>query len=320
MTTTKALLTTLALTFPTLALAEEPGAKKLPPLLSHEALQKRLGDPRLRILDARPRAEYETGHIPGAVWVDGQALGAASKPESLEDKEAWSKVLAPLGIGPDTEVFLYDDARQHDSAKAWWLLSYAGARVGLIDGGFKLWERDRRPVASEPTSLAAGTFAIHFHPKQVASRADVHAALKSGDARLLDARSAAEYRGESPAGAQAKPGRRPGHIPTARSFEAYELVDADGRFLAPEVQLDRLARAGFAQGKPVIAYSAGGARSALVVFALHRLGIPARHYHAGLGDWLKDASAPIVTGDQPGEAPADRSRASTDPARGAAKR
>jgi thiosulfate/3-mercaptopyruvate sulfurtransferase len=67
MTTTKALLATLALNFPTFALAEEPGAKQRPPLLSHEALQKRLGDPRLRILDARPRAEYEKGHIPGAV-------------------------------------------------------------------------------------------------------------------------------------------------------------------------------------------------------------------------------------------------------------
>ncbi len=178
-----------------------------------------------------------------------------------------------MGIGPDTEVFLYDDARQHDSAKVWWLLSYAGAKVGLIDGGFQLWEREHRPVASEPTSLATGTIAVHFHPKQVASRADVLATLKSGDAQLLDARSAAEYRGESPAGAQAKPGRRPGHIPTARSFEAYDRVDADGRFLAPEIQLDRLSKAGITKKKPVIAYSAGGARSALVIFALHLSGV-----------------------------------------------
>jgi thiosulfate/3-mercaptopyruvate sulfurtransferase len=92
------------------------------------------------------------------------------------------------------------------------------------------------------------------------------------------------------------------------------LVDADGRFLAPEVQLDRLAKAGIATDEPVIAYSAGGACSALVIFALRRLDIPARHYHAGLGGRSKDASASLVTDDQPGKAPADRADAAPQPA------
>ena len=290
----------LVLTFPTTTFGAEP-APKGPPLASHEELQNRLNDPNVRVIDARPRSDFEKGHIPGAISLDAKALGDLARPENFENKEAWAKVLASLGIGKDTEVFLYDDARQHDAARAWWLLGYAGVKAGLVDGGFRLWEKDGRPATKEVVAVQAREFSVEFHPKRVASRSDVAEALKSGTAQLLDARSAAEYRGETPAGAQAKPGRRPGHIPAARLLEGYELVDGEGRFLAPAAQLAKLARAGIAKDRPVIAYSAGGARSALVIFALRRLDIPARHYHVGLGDWLKDASAPVVTGDEPGK-------------------
>jgi thiosulfate/3-mercaptopyruvate sulfurtransferase len=290
----------LALTFPTLTSAADPSTPKGPPLISQEALQKRLTDPNVRVIDARTKTDYEKDHISGAVWLDSQALGALAKPENFENKEAWGNVLAPLGIGKDTEVFVYDDARQHDAARAWWLLGYAGVNAGLVDGGFKLWQKEGRPIAREIAPIQARGFTFEFHPEWVATRADVADALKSGKAQLLDARSVAEYRGETPAVAQAKPGRRPGHIPTARSLEGNDLVDAEGRFLSPEAQRERLTKAGITKDRPVIAYAASGARSALVIFALSRLDIPARHYHVGLGDWLKDASAPIVTGDEPG--------------------
>jgi thiosulfate/3-mercaptopyruvate sulfurtransferase len=301
MTKTKRWALALVLTFPALASADEPAADKGPALISQESLQKRLKDPNVRVIDARPKADFEKDHIPGAVWLDGQALGTLAKPENFENKEAWEKLLAPLGIGKNTEVFVYDNARQHDAARAWWLLGYAGVNAGLVDGGFKLWQKEGRPITREIAPIQAREFSIEFHPDRVANRADVVDALKSGKAQLLDARSLAEYRGETPVGSQTKAGQRPGHIPTARSLEGYDLVDAEGRFLAPEVQRDRLTKAGITNDRPVIAYAASGARSALVIFALRRLDISARHYHAGLSDWLNDTSAPIVTGDEPGQ-------------------
>jgi thiosulfate/3-mercaptopyruvate sulfurtransferase len=112
---------------------------------------------------------------------------------------------------------------------------------------------------------------------------------------LLDARSVAEYRGETPP----RNGGPAGHIPSARSLEGYDLVDAEGRFLDAESQRARLARAGIVPDRPVIAYSNGGARSALSVFALKRLGISTRHYFQGLSDWSKDSSASLVVGAEP---------------------
>jgi thiosulfate/3-mercaptopyruvate sulfurtransferase len=287
----------LALALPTLTVAAEPARKaqlvEAPPLISHDDLQKRLSDSNLRLLDARPRADYDKGHIPGAVWVDLKALGQLSRAETIADASAWSRELAPLGIGADSEVYIYDANRQHDSGRVWWSLSYAGARkVGLVDGGFALWTERDRPVSSEVPSVAARAFDVHFHAGRVIPRAELQSAIKGSDVQIVDARSAEEYRGER----KPQNGGRAGHIPSARSLDAYSLVDAEGRFLDASAQRERFASAAIELDRPIVVYSQGGNRSSIVIFALRRLGIPARHYLPGLSDWASDPSLPIVEG------------------------
>ena len=64
--------------------------KSPPILMTFDALQERLNAPSLRLLDARPKADYEKGHIPGAVWVDAKAVEKlAARSGGLEDKDAW---------------------------------------------------------------------------------------------------------------------------------------------------------------------------------------------------------------------------------------
>ena len=64
---------------------------------------------------------------------------------------------APLAIGPETQVVIYDAQRQLSAARAWWLLSYLGVKnVGLLDGGYALWVKQGRPVSKEvPATIAA---------------------------------------------------------------------------------------------------------------------------------------------------------------------
>jgi Rhodanese-like domain len=53
-------------------------------------LQQRLGEAKLRLIDTRPKPDYEKGHIPGAVWVDAKAAeNLAARAGGLEDKDAW---------------------------------------------------------------------------------------------------------------------------------------------------------------------------------------------------------------------------------------
>jgi thiosulfate/3-mercaptopyruvate sulfurtransferase len=165
--------------------------------VTFDELQGRIGEPHFRLLDARSQGEYDKGHIPGAVRVDPRTVEKiAAKPGALTDRAAWEAWIAPLGIGPDTEVLVYDANRQLDAARLWWLLRYLGiAKVGLIDGGVTLWEKQGRTVTTETRKVEPRKFEIRFRTDRLATRDEVLGALKQGKVRVIDARSQAEHTG-----------------------------------------------------------------------------------------------------------------------------
>lgn len=258
-------------------------------LANFDDLQSRLNDPNLRLLDTRPRSKYDQGHIPGAIWADeGAARELAARPGGLTDREAWEAWLAPLGIGPDTEVLVYDANRQLDAARVWWLLGYLGVgRVGLIDGGFPLWEKQDRPVSKDVPRVEPRAFPVAFRVNRHATRAEVLDAIQHRGSQVIDARSDAEYKGED---VQSKRG---GHIPEACHFEWSRLVDADGRFLDPVALKADLDARGVRPGMPVITHCQGGGRSSIDAFVLERLGFPVHNYYLGWSDWGNAEDTPI---------------------------
>src|SRR4051812_12691951 len=197
----------LILAFPGMGLGQDADVPR-PALVMHEDLHKRLGDAHLRLLDARSKADYEKGHIPGAVWVDAKAAQTlAARPGGLTDKAAWEAWLAPLGIAPGSEVLVYDDQRQREAARVWWLLRYLGLEhVGLIDGHFPYWQRTGRPVMVEVPKVEPRPIKVAFRADRHATREDVLAALGKGATHVIDARSRGEYAGE------ARMSKRGGHI------------------------------------------------------------------------------------------------------------
>jgi len=280
----------LALVVPISMKAQEPSSPR-PRLVTHEELQKRLSDPKLRLLDARTKAEYDEGHIPGAVWVDAKAAQTlAARPGGLTDCASWEAWSAPLGISPQMDVLVYDGKRQLDAARIWWLLRYLGVdRAGLVDGNFPLWQRSGKPVASETASVPPQPLKIAFRADRHATRDEVLAVLKKGTIRIVDARSKAEYAG------QQKLSRRAGHIPAACHLEWVELVDNDGRFLSPDKLRARLGALGIKPGEAVIAHCQGGGRASVNTFALEHLGVPTRNYYLGWSDWGNTEETPVTT-------------------------
>jgi thiosulfate/3-mercaptopyruvate sulfurtransferase len=267
-------------------------------LVGFDTLQDRLDDPTLRLIDARPRAEYEKSHIPGAVWVDAHALEKmAAQPGALTDKALWEEWIAPLGIGPETEVLVYDAKRQLDAARLWWLLRYLGAeKVGLIDGNFPLWAAEGRPVTADVPQVAPRSFEVVFQSDRHATKDDVLAALDSKSSFIVDARSTDEYTGAE------KRARRGGHVPAACHLEWNNLVDKDGRFIAEEEARAKLAKIGVEPDQPVITHCQGGGRASVNAFVLERLGFQTRNYYLGWSDWGNAAETPIDS--EPGTPPA----------------
>jgi thiosulfate/3-mercaptopyruvate sulfurtransferase len=261
-------------------------------LVTFDELQRRLGEPHLRLLDARPRGEYDKGHIPGALWVDVKAVEAlAARPGALTDRAAWESWIEPLGIGPAALVLVYDARRQLDAARLWWLLSYLGVeRVGLIDGGFPLWEKQGRPVTTEVPKVAPRAFPVRFRTQRLATRADVLDAVKGGQARVIDARSEAEHTGVE------KRSKRAGRVPAACLLEWSYLVDQDGRFLDEVALRAKVAQGGVKPGEPVITHCQSGGRASVDAFVFERLGFPTRNYYLGWSDWGNAEDTPVETG------------------------
>jgi len=285
----------IALSLPGAGASNPEDARPSVPLVSFESLQGRLGHPDLRLLDARPRADYDKGHIPGAVWVDVKAAEAlAAGPGGLTDRGAWEAWIAPLGIKPGVDVLVYDASRQLDAARLWWLLGYLGVEAaGLVDGGFPLWESQGRPVSTEPAAAAPLPFRVVFRADRHATRGEVLSAIRGGpgSARVVDARSLAENLGTE------RRSKKAGHIPTACHLEWVNLVDADGRFLDVPAIREKLARAGIAPGTPVITHCQGGGRASVNAFVFERLGFPTRNYYLGWSDWGNADETPVAAGD-----------------------
>src|SRR4029077_20723329 len=140
------------------------------PLLSPETLMTRIGDPDLRIADgrwwladrAKGRRDYETGHIPGAVFVDLDAdLAAPPGPgrHPLPSPAAFAAAMRRSGVRRDRGVVVHDAADSTSAARAWWLLRDAGhPDVRVLDGGLRAWVEGGLPLSTDPSRPEPGDF------------------------------------------------------------------------------------------------------------------------------------------------------------------
>ncbi|MFH1330186.1 MAG: rhodanese-like domain-containing protein [Actinomycetota bacterium] len=91
------------------------------PLVSAAALAGRLDDPQLRLADVRwyvgepgrNRAEYDAGHLPGAIYFDIDShltwlTGPGRHP--LPASAAFAALMGSRGLGDDHLIVAYDDA------------------------------------------------------------------------------------------------------------------------------------------------------------------------------------------------------------------
>ncbi|WP_235963600.1 sulfurtransferase [Tautonia rosea] len=284
----------LGLITPLMGVAED-NSNQIARLLSFDEVEARLDDSDFVLLDVRSREEYSAGHLPGALWVDAREVERmAGEPGGLQDIERWKSWIKRLGLAPDSAVYIYDANRQKDAARCWWLLGYLGVdEVGLINGGFPLWQSEGRPVSTESVSVEPRTFPISIRDDRHADRSTVLDAVNTGSAQVIDARSDGEFLGEV---ARSKRG---GHVPTACQLEWNTLVDDEGRFLPEEIIRPRLKAIGLEPGKPVITHCQGGGRASVDAFVLQRLGYPSRNYYLGWSDWGNAEETPVATDFRP---------------------
>lgn len=246
-----------------------------------------LGDGRQAAEYVAARDEYDEAHIPGAVFVDWTRDITDPDdpvPAQLAPPERFGALMEGLGIGDGTHVVVYDHAGGQFATRLWWaLLFYGHDRTSVLDGGFRRWTEEGRPVSAEVPEPAPATFTPHPHPGLRSSAEDVLAASQEGRGTILDARDAGQY-----TGAVVRGEGRAGHVPGAKHLHADTLLRQEGGFLPQEEAERRLREAGVPESReePVVAYCNGGVAATVTLFALYRLGYrDLSNYDGSWNEW-----------------------------------
>jgi thiosulfate/3-mercaptopyruvate sulfurtransferase len=256
-----------------------------------------LTDPDVRIIDMRRNgaADYATGHVPGAVNLANEAIRDAGNPPTfLPSQTAFEALMERLGISNDTRVVVYDERGGLYAARLWWILNYFGhANVALMDGGWSKWSREKRPLSAESPTVPQGRFSARPQPRWVATAEDVKAAAHNRNARIIDARTAAEIEGTELRGT-----RRGGHVPGATAVYWEDTLDPEQRTIKPAPELRRLfVQAGVLPSNDIIAYCQVGMRAAHDLFVLRLLGYERlRNYYGAWEEWGNRDDLPIAAG------------------------
>ena len=179
----------------------------------------------LPTLNLDAKAEYLAGHIPGAVHFDIDEIcnKKSPLPHMLPDPIAFSSAMRAMGLGDGMRAVVYDSYGLFSAPRVWWMLRTFGVSdVHVLEGGLPAWKEAGLPLEDGPVRRQPRHFTPRLDHGAVASLEDVKKALASG-VQIVDARSAARFRGEI----DGPPRRIPG-LPKAEPRQVIEEIAGHG--------------------------------------------------------------------------------------------
>ncbi len=227
-----------------------PAIASAQPLLSPAELSARLADPQLRVIDIRDgkaddgRTPYAVGHVAGALSAPyAKWRGPKDNPGQLPSVAALTELLQSLGVDASTPVVVvYEGANATDfgsAARVYWTLKTAGVpNVSILNGGLKAWRAAQLPVTTETRPIARSSYTARIDPKLVATQEDVAAVIGRSNVRLLDARPADYFTGETRHPAAAVPGTLVG----AKNIDHAVWFSKGSAALLPTSDIKRIAQ------------------------------------------------------------------------------
>jgi thiosulfate/3-mercaptopyruvate sulfurtransferase len=94
---------------------------------------------------------YHETHIPGAGIIDLNLFSDRDSPYSymLPKKQEFVDHMKYLGVKKSTRVVVYDKENSYFATRVYWMLrTYGHKKVSFLNGGFKKWLAEKRPVES----------------------------------------------------------------------------------------------------------------------------------------------------------------------------
>lgn len=203
-----------------------------------------IADANTIIIDARGGADsyqrYLAGHLPNAIYVDLDKHLAAKVIDAaiggrhpLPHINAFATLLGEFGISPNSKVIVYDDkSAANSAARLWWMLNAIDhTNVQVLNGGLQAAIKAGVTLSTEPfTPKASGPYPVKHNYKGTVDIDDACAAAQNADSLVIDVRETPRYMGQTePIDLIA------GHIPGAINLPYMLNLDADGKYLSPDV-------------------------------------------------------------------------------------
>jgi len=274
-------------------------------VVSADWVEQQLGTPHFRIVDASwylpahkrdGKQEYASGHIPGAVFFDQDAIADhdTGLPHSLPSPDFFAEEVGKLGITDTDTIVVYDGPGFFSAPRVWWMLRVMGAEtVYVLDGGLDGWKAAGKPLETEAPQIEPAEFHAEFKANRVTSFSDMRAVVETGEKQVADARGAGRFTGDE---AEPRAGMRSGHMPGARSLPATAFSE-NGHFKDLPTIRKMIAEAGIDLSKPVVTSCGSGVTAAVVTLALESLGHSDNLlYDGSWSEWGSKEDTPIVTG------------------------
>ena len=274
-------------------LAAQTGFVRPELLVDADWLAAHLNDSNVRIVDLRPRG-YAEGHIPGAVWLDNNAIRIANRPPTfLPTPAEFEELMASLGISNTTRVIAYDERGGIYAARLWWILNHYGhSNVALLDGGWVKWTLDNRPTNTTTPAFARTNFRVQPGTVKVATADDVKAAINNRAVKLIDARTQAEIEGKD-----LRKIKRGGYIESSIPVYWEDTLDPTTKTFKSATEIGKLYRdRGIQSSDDVITYCQVGMRAAHDLFTLALIGhdlTKLRNYYGSWEEWGNRDDTPI---------------------------
>lgn len=276
------------------------------PLVTTEWLAAELGKTDIRVIDATlflaqhgrdARAEFESAHIPGAVFFDIDEVSDTTSPlpHMLPPPEKFASRMQALGLGDGSRIIVYDNSPLRSAARVWWMLTLFGAHeVAILDGGFAKWVAEGRATESGKPIVRHRHFTVWADKSLVRDSKQMTENLRTKAEQVVDARSAGRFAGTDP---EPRAGLRSGHIPGSKNLPYDQLFNEDGTYKNPEAIKAAFDASGVDFSKPVVATCGSGVTSAVLAFAATLIGHPKMAiYDGSWSEWGASATNPVVTG------------------------
>jgi thiosulfate/3-mercaptopyruvate sulfurtransferase len=275
-------------------------------LITPDELDKLSRQSDVRIVDARSRAEYEAGRIPGAIWM-GWEDWCSSAPDHLGpmlkqpgywgemcaiDHEIIGQQLSLLGISNGQQVVIYADgvkSKGREGRIAWMLLFLGMSSVKILNGGYSLWIAQGFATDRKMTPPKPGSFQVELQPQRRTTLSTLREALDSRKMPvMLDARSILEHIGDLH---RYQPRR--GRIPDSELIAYPGLFNIDGTFVGREEFMALLPEKA-KNGSEVVVYCEVGPRACMVSL-LHELytGQILPVFEGSMMQWCADPQLPV---------------------------